>query len=191
MPFPFFKTKILPSQKTPDPHKNFFQNYGDHFHYLKHDAVGIYEKYGKSDRKLSLLTQEILARLTMFDALRDGYDYFDEVVGVTVIPFLSSAAAMCLGALALWEGAHALAIKAGMLTNDGGDHVSNAMAYLLAATTAYVISAVSYFKSMISLVTRPLVTACQGFQPQDKERFYDEDTAARNEKVISALSMSR
>lgn len=186
MPF-FARPRVLPNQKVPHPNKNFFQNYGDHLNYLAHDGKEKFDQFWASERKLRFLVNEVAARLNVFDALRDGYDYFDEVLGATVVPLLCNTASMGFAALALWEGAHALAITVGFVNRDNDNHAGKAMAYLLASVAAHVIAVASLIKSVISLVTRPLVTAIQGYKPQDKDRFYDQEVADRNTGFVNAM----
>lgn len=127
-------------------------------------------------------------RLSIFEALRDGYDYFDEVVGATAIPALAGLACLGLAASAIWEGIQELAIKIGLQNNDHDKHLEKAAANLLLAGTAFVISIASFIKSAISLFTRPIVTSINGYKPQNINRFTIEDSI--EDDVIAFLNPS-
>jgi hypothetical protein len=171
----------------PDPKKNFFQNYNDHLNSLERNFIkkidtsktGNYAEIFNSIKTkakyhpgqlLQFATQEILAPLYVFDKLRDGHDYFDEVSGATVVPLLSAAAFLGFTTRAIWEGIQKLAHSAKGKYYNGDEGLSN----LVLAGTALMISITSLIKSVISLVSRPLVTLLGGFQAQDTKRFYIE-----------------
>ncbi|STX41201.1 Uncharacterised protein [Legionella donaldsonii] len=181
-------------KKEPDAKQNPVENYVDHAHFLlikslqKFDTLK--EKYGKLEKDgteasfydlLSFIKKEANKHLTICEKLRDGHDYFDEVVGATAIPALGMIASTAALGMAIWEGAQALAIHAGF--KEGTDkeksaHLENAGTMLLASAAAFVGAVASFLKSAISLVTRPVVTAIEGFAAQDKDRFYDKSSIA-------------
>ncbi|RUR13058.1 hypothetical protein [Legionella sp. km772] len=182
----FFSKRTFKNQPKPDPKKNFFQNYDDHLNSL---FVKLYKTFPINNweelqhlaisRPYSLLGQvsnEAIKHLYLFDALYDGYDYFDEVVGATALPALAGLASLGLTAAAIWEAIQALAIKFGFQQCDQEKHLDKATANLLLAGTAFVLSVASYIKSMISLFTRPLVTLINGFKPQNVDRFTIDDS---------------
>ena len=184
----FFPT-ILPSHKKPSSKKNMFQNYFDHLCHLAVVGAKLYEKQVPLNvpGKLDLLIKEVASRFNIFDSLRDGHDYFDEVVGATVIPYLVDAVAIGMAGMAIVETALALAIKARVMKDDGNEHMEKAMNYLLYAVVASVFSMVIFIKSAISLVTRPLATLIRNYKPQDEDRFYQIDVAKRNVEIIDSV----
>ncbi len=182
----FFSKRTFKDHKKPDSKKNFFQNYDDHLNSLSQELAKTFPIADFSqlhsiaiDHPNALLNKvcnETLKHLYLFDALRDGYDYCDEVVGATAIPALAVLASVGLAAAALWEGIQALAIKMGLKKRDHHNHLEAAAANILLAGTAFVLSIVSFMKSVISLFTRPLVTLINGFKPQDINRFSIDDS---------------
>jgi len=174
------------NHKKPAHYKNFFQNYDDHINSVESKLKVKYPMMNDIDSAQTLisalskvtmesLSKEVLSHLYIFDALRDGHDYFDEVMGATVVPFAAGLASLGLAALAMWEAAQALAIKVGMKKDDHQSHGSTAVDFILLAAAAAVISAAIFIKSAISLVTRPIVTLVNGAKPQDENRFANED----------------
>ena len=174
------------NHKKPAQYKNFFQNYSDHLNSGESKLREKYPSINEIDSPKSLinalstvtmksLSKEVLTHLFIFDALRDGHDYFDEVMGATVVPLAAGIASICLTALAMWETAHALAITAGMAKDDGKPHGGHAIEFLLLAAAAALISVASFIKSAISLISRPIVTLINGANPQDTNRFANED----------------
>lgn len=184
--------------KKPDSEQNPAENYVDHAHFLlikslqKFDVLK--DKYTTLEKNgteanfndlLKFIKQEAKQHLTVCEKLRDGHDYFDEVVGATAIPALGMIASVAALGMAIWEGAQALAIHAGFKEGTEADkskHLESAGTMLLASAAAFVGAVASFLKSAISLVTRPVVTAIEGFAPQDKDRFYDKDSIAANMK---------
>lgn len=163
----------------PDSKKNFFQNYADHLDFLHIKFKKKYEQFMDTEtieEKLSILGNEALERLKVFEQLRDGHDYFDEVVGATAIPLIGAIASVCSLAIAIWDAAQLLAIKAGFVEDDGINHADNALNHLLLSATALALSVASFVKSAISMITRPVVTAIRGFAEQDEDRFYHKDS---------------
>ena len=166
-------------QRTPDSKKTFFQNYSDHLDYLQKKYEKRWNKLVEQEsigERFNFLSEQALKRISIFERLRDGYDYFDEVVGATAFPAISLVASIAGIGIALWEGIRALIIKIGLTNPDGEDHQANAGFALFTSTTAFLASIASFLKSVISLITRPIVTSIYGFETQDKERFINEDT---------------
>lgn len=169
-------SRILPNQKKPSNDKNFFQNYVDHLGYLALEIQKLSNAMPETfdERQFNQLCKEALGRLNMFDALRDGHDYCDEIVGATVMPLAALSYSLQFSAVAIWEGSISLLSRYGIMDKDGKDHAHIALEGLVCAALALAFAVASFIKSAISLVSRPLVTAVQGFKPQDVDRFYDK-----------------
>lgn len=170
----FFK-----KSKTPNPKKNFFQNYSDHLNYLEQEIKEAWEKMQKTktlEEQLNLISDEALKRLNIFERLRDGHDYMDEVVGATALPAMGMILSIASLAATAWEGAHALAIHFNLAKKDGEDHKENAANLLLLSAASFVLSVASFLKSALSLITRPVITAVQGFAKQDIVRFHNDES---------------
>lgn len=186
--------KFFTQHKKPDPKKNFFQNYGEHLNYLEHQATK--KMRGSPDNfnvfldsiALESIAQELLdaKHLMVFDALRDGYDYTDELMGASVIPVMAMGTALFNAGMSIWEGSQALAIRAGFTKNDHIDHGDKAVDNLLLAGLYLAISVISLVKSLASLITRPIATAIHGWKPQDTNRFYSE--VAENESLVDTVT---
>lgn len=171
----FFK-----EQKKPNSKKNTFQNYNDHFDFLQEKFVKIYEQFrvklshNDFNGAMFILNNELLARLSLLEPLRDRYDYLDEAGGATVIPLLCKAATIGMTAWALWESMQVLAIKIGAKKNDGESHGDQAATALLLAGLSMLVGVASFIKSVLSLAIRPLVTALEGWKKQDEVRFHNQ-----------------
>lgn len=160
----------------PSPKKNMFQNYVDHLSYIEIESIKIWRRLDHSS-PLSVLIGENVKRIRVFEALRDGHDYFDEVLGAFVGSTLCTAAAMALMAYSTWEMGAALLMKTRAIKNDGENHWHNAVKGVFCAMTLVVMSLFIHVKSMISLITRPLITLLAGYnKQQDVDRFYDNDS---------------
>lgn len=160
--------------KKPNPQKNLFQNYIDHLNYIEIEGAKIWKRLDR-EGMLGVLIIESVKRVKIFEALRDGHDYFDEVLGVLVGSTLCTMAAIGFVAYAVWELATALLMKTGLIKNDNESHWNNAIKGILCAMTAFVMSMVIHLKSMISLVSRPLITLFTGFTKQNVDRFYNNE----------------
>ena len=178
----FFNTSVTSRQCTPHPNKSFLQNYDDHVKlFLKDDMVSLTKDYTDPYKdKYAILRREIIARFGLFDSLCDHYDYFDEVIGATVIPCLSLFVVEITAIFAIIEGIYALAIRMRACRDDHADHVDAMINALITSGLALIFAASYFLKSVVSLCTRPLVTTIKGFKPQDKFRFYDEDSMENN-----------
>ncbi|KTD14531.1 hypothetical protein Lgra_0562 [Legionella gratiana] len=171
--------KLFKESKKPDPKKNFFQNYSDHLDYLQHEFEEFWiklEKTKKLEERLNLMSNEALKRLNIFERLRDGHDYMDEVVGATALPALGMIVSIGSFAAAVWEGAQALAIHVGLTKKDGEDHKENAANFLLLSAASFALSVASFLKSAISLISRPIITAFYGYAKQDIVRFHNDES---------------
>ncbi|WP_019216247.1 hypothetical protein [Legionella tunisiensis] len=181
----FQNVKVCTGQKTPDANKNFFQNYSDHLDFLeeKFKKKGAKLMQMNMDEGLAFLSEQALERLKLFESLRDGHDYFDEVVGATTIPLMSLAVAAVATAAVIWEGVQDLAIHTGFMK--AKDKVSidkdlQTSHYLIVAGAAFLFAVASFLKSAISLISRPVVTAIQGFDKQDEVRFCNQNAMLGN-----------
>lgn len=164
--------------KRPDPEKNFFYNYFDHLNALGKGADALYHKFSELrtvDEQWDFLEKVLSDRNLILQPLRDGYDYMDEVIGATVLPTAGALTSLGLLVFAVWEVAQSLAINLGFARNDREAHADNALQYFLGAALVLAFSAMSFIKSCISLISRPIATAEHGFAKQDKDRFYNED----------------
>jgi 7-cyano-7-deazaguanine synthase in queuosine biosynthesis len=186
--------------KRPDPDKNFFYNYFDHLKALTKHSAELYEEFKKlktSDAQIDFFEKELSNRNLILNPLRDAHDYMDEVMGATVLPAFGMLTAVGALVVAAWEGVQALAIHCGFAHNDREKHADEALSFFIAAAAAFTLSAMSFVKSWISLVSRPIATVEQGFAKQDTLRFYNEDKepvveAARkgmNEAIDGAASV--
>ncbi|CAM4470392.1 MAG: hypothetical protein LEGION0403_FIIPPAGN_00297 [Legionella sp.] len=164
--------------KRPDPEKNFFSNYIDHLHALILHGGALWEEakgLRTSVEQQNFIEKVFGDRNLILQPLRDGHDYMDEIMGATVLPTVALMTAAGALVTAVWEGAQALAIHWGLARNDHTDHARNALLFVLGAAAALTISVLSFIKSWISLVSRPIATIEQGFAKQDAPRFYNED----------------
>ena|SRR3990167_1947241 len=166
-------------RKKPSKNKNFFQNYADHIDYLNkvfHDKYDTYRTLNSDQKILNLIKDTALARLNIFEQLRDAHDYTDEIIGASVIPALSMIASIATLALSIWETTKSLMIYLRWRQDDYDNHLNNAGKFLMSAVAAFLLAAISFLKSAISLIIRPIITAIRGFAPQDKERFCTNGT---------------
>lgn len=185
--------KVTNKQRKPDPKKNFFENYSDHLDMLEINfQKGLKSLDYRSNFSdlmytgfFSLLDPK---HLLILDALRDGHDYMDEFLGTTVVPIISLLASVASLGLAIYEGAQKLTIATGLQKDDHEDHGYHAVNYLAASGAALAVAVASFIKSLISLVSRPIVTMVQGWKPQDVNRFYnDSSLEAEVEKGIDSV----
>ncbi|MCP0914831.1 hypothetical protein NKV53_10890 [Legionella sp. 27cVA30] len=166
-------------QQCPDKNKNFFQNYADHLKFLSlefQEKINALFEQENLEQVFKMLANETLARISVFDKIRDGYDYFDEVLGATVVPVFALGAFAAGIGIAIWQGILALGYTLG--TNPANDETlgQNAAVALIIAGASILFGLITCIKSMLSLVTRPLVTLCsQSWGEQDKARFYNEE----------------
>jgi hypothetical protein len=162
------------SNKKPNEKQNFFQNYNDHLNHLKpkYNALMVQLKGLQTlKEKMAFINNEAPKHLSIFEKLRDGHDYCDEVMGATVVPAVMNALCFVELVKAIWEGAQALAIRVGLKKDDTIDHKNNAVTALVNAASYFLIAAISFFKSIASLVVRPFVTLVKGWEKKDTERF--------------------
>ncbi|MCC5013649.1 MULTISPECIES: hypothetical protein [unclassified Legionella] len=171
--------KVVSSQKTPDAKKNFLQNYSDHLDQLEIDAKKIWEKTknkGSFEEAFNFIKDEATKRMNFLEGFRDRYDFADEVVGATAIPALGMVASVAALGYAIWEGAQALAIHAGFAKDDGKEHGENAAIGLMVSAASFVGAVASFLKSAVSLITRSVATAINGYGESKETRFHNEDS---------------
>ena len=177
-------TTFFTNTKKPSKDKTCFGNYLDHVNYVAHateDKINrLADLFRHNDESFfDGILQEVSSHMNMFVSLKDGHDYMDEIMGATVLPVASVGVAIvatgyafsCLCAVAL--------TACGVLERDNYKYQENkdkALILLITALALAIVSLVSFVKSALSLVTRPVVTAFQGWAPQDVERFRNEDS---------------
>ncbi|GGI91253.1 hypothetical protein [Legionella impletisoli] len=169
-------------QKKPSNQKNTFENYYDHVNCLIEDLTetineidGEFYK-GNINVAFSKVNREFLKRLNLFEPLYDRYDYLDEIGGAIVVPILGISIALASLSFALWEGIQLLAIKTRIKQDDGEKHNDKAIQCLLFSGANFLISVYYSIKSVISLITRPLMTLITGWKKEDEPRFIREDS---------------
>lgn len=159
----------------PDPKKNFFQNYSDHIDYLMSQLqeVGTAINNAQSmTEALNIINDEATKRMNMMESLRDGYDYMDEFVGATAIPTMGLIASLAMLGLAVWEGAQTLAAR--VRREETTEHTNTAVENLFFSALLFTASIATLLKSIVSMVSRPVVTAIKGFAEQNTPRFERE-----------------
>lgn len=155
-------------KKHPQKNKTFFQNYADHVRLMEEEGrekINTVTNFQNLGEAVNYLTNDALSRLKIFDSLRDGHDYFDEVIGATALPLAGGLASLGLVTLGVLD----LANK--YLGSQTSQQESKALTYFMLATAAFVLSVACFIKSAISLLSRPLATGINGFQEQDVNRF--------------------
>ena len=179
----FFEHKNYQNYPKPNSRKNFIRNYDDHLNYLIEvqlaDKIKAFDQAQTFQELFNLFNDdELLNHCLVFDKLRDGHDYLDEVGGVLVAPFLGlGASALSLG-LATYEMGVALGIQCHIIDNDDEKHGFNAGKYLVAAVASLALSLACAAKSALSLITRPLISLVAEQELDAKERFRDENRGA-------------
>lgn len=162
------------ASKKPNPKLNFFQNYANHINYLGNQTKEDITKIMRTDdfdKQFDIVQERLLSSLNLFDRIRDGHDYFDEVLGATVLPIAACATALIFTGLALFEATMQFMTKMGLADYSPDQDVH---CYLIISGSAAALALISFAKSLISLVTRPICTAINGFGEEDKERFQTE-----------------
>jgi len=160
---------------TPNPRKNFVDNYGEHL-----EAVNVRTSQAEHDfwetesayDRLVFIRRELAAHIHCSEVLYDGYDYADVLMGTTAVPLFSALDAVVASVFATWHGLNSLAVMAGCADDDEGKHADNALGYLMIAAGLLVFTLVGLVDSLISLLSRPLLTAIYGSKPQDCPRFH-------------------
>lgn len=182
----FFEHKNHQNYCTPNPKKNFIKNYNDHLNYLIEvklaEKIKAFDEAETFSQLLQLLNDdELLNHCLVFDKLRDGHDYLDEVGGVLVAPFLGlGASALSLG-LAIYEMGVALGIQSHVIDNDDEAHGFNGGKYLWATVASLALSLACAVKSALSLITRPVVSLVAEQELEVEPRFRDETRGVLSE----------
>ena len=155
---------------TPDLNKSTTQNYYDHlsFFYKSRYGTAITVDYD-GPRPLSFihpLKPFVIpfGRCDVFSSLHDRYDYIDELLGATIVP------------LALLGVATYLVLKAighmftlGVFVDQ--NRSEGIFGGIFNALFAICLAIYCFSKSLLSLVTRPILTAVFGYSPLLENRF--------------------
>lgn len=176
-----FGRQITKRDNTANPNKSFLQNYDDHLNFLLKEFNDRFAKWSDKD-PFEFLNDELSLHMHMSERLRDGYDLFDEVVGATVVPALTGLVALTTAGMAIFEGVQDLAIHMQWMKAKDKTQIYSefdASDYLAFAAISLTIAIVSFAKSALSLFTRPIITAIDGWEKQNKDRFYIENSAER------------
>lgn len=172
----FLGQAVGSKQRKPNPNNIFFQNYSAHLDYIQEETKTILNTINSKEslnEALAVLAEEIGKRLYVFEGLRDGHDYTDEILGATVLPILGMVTSIATLALAAWSGMKDLAMRACFMENDANYHASQ---MLLLSGMAFIVAVSSFLKSVFSLFTRPIATGIKGWEPQDTDRFIYENS---------------
>ncbi|KTC64798.1 Uncharacterised protein (plasmid) [Legionella adelaidensis] len=168
MPLSFFETS------HPDAEKSFQENYGDHLQWIQKKVEHKYFRFWKLNshsERLSLILNELALINKADKPLIDEYDYLDELMGATLIPFFSALNTAVFIVAATFECAQALAIQTSQMKDDQDNHLNTAMGYLILAGASLLLTVVSALKACVSLVTRPMLTIWSGYQLNESGRF--------------------
>lgn len=190
----------MATSRVPNANLGFFENYQQHVNALLNDYSNTNKVRTEEEHK-NYLADKCSTYFKAFDPLYDEYDFADEVAGATIVPLtLSAVSIICLVA-GIWESIHQVAIDLGIVENnipDGvmdlmGDllkgrtdrlvnlangastHGENAFALILIALISAILAIVSFVKSAVSIITRPIVTALDECGPDEAtfDRFDD------------------
>lgn len=179
--------------KKPSLKKNFFENYEDHLKFLKRENIykytdpnrtaqitdrlesleGIFEALDLTLMSLKVSKKDFKSHLKMFDGLRDAHDYCDELMGATVLTAASIALAIAFACKALFEVVEPILQSKKKSSYNDAEFGPGAYAFVALATLIFAVGA--FLKSVVSLITRPVVTLFQGYKPQDEARFYSDN----------------
>ncbi len=160
---------------TPSADKGTYQNYVSHLKHVYGEAKVVYNTYSSSSfgGRFTLLGKTAVDRFRVLNAYHDRYDIADEVSGATVIPFVLGILGTVTTLLTIWELGHLLAIKVRLVNDDHKSHGDRAAMFLLAGIAVSLSSTIIFMKSALSLVTRTLLTAINGWKEPTQERFSD------------------
>ncbi len=159
------------AKKIPNEKYTFFQNYADHWRQLDYKAGQVMTSMRKKgdESGMQLLGKAAIERLYVFDALKDKYDYADELFDVLFVPFASIGIILVSAAVVTWQVG--LGISA-LFSDDEKDHWEVAVNTVLFAGAALLLAFVTMLKAAPSLILRPLMTL-GGYKEQVDLRFYD------------------
>lgn len=162
--------------KKPSNEKNSYENYVAHLNQISMEAYATYDRYTRisNPARLNLLGKTAAARIRFFDAFHDRYDVADELFGATIVPVALGLVGIASTLLAAWEAGHMLAIKAGLVRNDHEQHGDQAVMYFLAGVAASAFAFVTFFKSVVSLISRTGFTLLDGWKKPTKDRFHNK-----------------
>ena len=156
--------------KVPNPKQSFIQNYVDHVRFYRSDITS------------KRLIEDSL-KWNVFKSLRDGHDYVDEIVNLSLISPMVMLSAVGHSILALHDlmyGICALFIRSPKpdeeleLLESIGFQTSGLM---IALALFEIISAVYIaLKSLIGLLIRPIISCVFAVNPSQEDRFYPSQT---------------
>ena len=171
----------MSKSKTPNKNLNFIQNY---FNHLK----AVDSKLGKEIKYLSgkrTFRQEIqrdvlgreksgsdvlLGHINAFDPLKDGHDYMDNIMGATVGTLIGAAVSIIFLASGLYEGIMSLVTSGA----EPAKHYDNMQVSLSASLLTAAVTLINFANSFVSVFTRPVITAINGWDKSKEDRFRDE-----------------
>lgn len=162
---------LSPYQSNPNPEKHFFENYADHLAYLskkynhQYNQLITFISEDKYDKAARLMRDSLLHHLSLFEPLRDGYDYVDEIGAATVAPWLHLSVSLFSFAAGICKG-----INIASETYDKQE----VKAHLIAAAFYLLLSLESFCNGMASLITRPAATLLFGTKQENNVRFIDD-----------------
>ena len=184
----------MATSRVPNANLSFFENYQNHVTALFDDYTNA-NKVRSDAAQAVFLNDKLYGYFKAFDSLYDVYDFTDEVVGATIVPLaLSAVSILALGG-AVFEAMHQVAIELGIVENDiptgvmdalgdlmkgrtdrfenlvngNPSHGENAFGLLIIALLAAALAIVSFVKSAVSIITRPIATALDEFGPDEAQ----------------------
>lgn len=158
--------------------KNFFQNYFDHMNVLAQHSNNAFEAF-KTNENIGYILNGMVARLDPFEPLCDAHDFLDEVIGIVVRPIISISFAFYYAGAAIAEIVNALVNKEENSEDVNPKHSIKAKNNATVALYYALFSIAAFVKSVISIITRPLVTAIKGFEEREEDnRFHNDDFGA-------------
>lgn len=151
----------------PDPEKNFLLNYSDHLNFT----------FNRVKPPKQSTIQEVLGHIYIFDALRDGYDFLDEVIGLTISPIIGLISALLFTAHLIWGAISLLPLIVNRYYYKiFSVETDETLDCLFRTSMITLLSIAVCIKSAISLITRPLITLINGYNDQNIDRFYVKDS---------------
>lgn len=160
-------------QFFPKPLKNesIFSNYQAHNNYLAEHYGSIYDVIYKgslnSDANKDFIKTTISNRLTVLNKLRDGYDYCDEIGGVIISPVFNLVA-FSLIIKSLYHLVKYTIFLIKQDSNSANLNLTQARESIIRFNIGTISATINFLVSSVSLITRPVVTACTGWAPQEE-----------------------
>lgn len=174
--------KYPPIRSKPLSNRFFFHNYASHINYMTHRLEEKKQRYYQLDEVPTMydfICREALGHLDFHEPLRDGHDYFDCILGASVVPIMATFA----WAIAIMKAlAESLAYMGGRCLQGVGyqpnlesKHGSMAVQHSIVAIGCFAFSLIGFLNSVISLLIRPIATVCNSWKNSDAGRFSDEE----------------